>query len=298
MWPRGAALVRAAIVLVFLAIACAHSDVEVCGSVAERFAALSCVANASTCTVTGRIRLPPGWVKCTWASTGALVLAEGASIGCANRTARSQTQECMHRPSLANCLDSTCELRFAFDKRITLLSGSTLTAGTVQLTTKGRIFVSSGAAVLANGTGLCARTDRVTGKEQYEQRMGNGLFGAGHGGVGGSCDRPYVHDKAGLSYGDATAPLDLGGKHLDLGGKQQPYLDLGDKQPRLYADMINLYGSGTKFSQFTLGRNNQCCGGGAIILNATAGVQMDGILNADAQVSYWTCACTCTCTLP
>ena len=129
------------------------SDFNVyCGDDITRFQKI-CNSNVNTmCVVDQKVWLPVEWLKCQWKSSGSLVLATGAFIGCANRTDR-----CSLDPGSGNCLTNTCELKFSFDGGITLQSGSTIQAGTVELlSSTGRVVIAEGAQILANGTGEVA----------------------------------------------------------------------------------------------------------------------------------------------
>ena len=255
--------------IVLLGMPYANSDpvsVSTCGSPTEREQLLCNRAAPSKqpCVVSTAVHLPVGWTKCHWSSPGKLIV--DGSIACANRTSRCKG---------VTCQKNTCELHFAFDAGITLSSGSMLTAGTVEMVSShGRIEVLGSAAVLANGTGLCGRsTFRV------EQHTGHGFGGAGHGGDGGKCESSMAgrpgENLAGQAYGDGTKP----GSRRYV--RQQPLVD---------PDFADLYGAGTGLSFDIVHSLRECCGGGAILINASEGVQLDGLLSVDAQQPCMDCS--------
>ena len=232
----------------------------------------------SVCTVSGTVLLKPDWTKCKLEGNGSFVLSPGAFLGCANYSSICATD----RTSEGCRYFAVCELHLSFSQRVTLGVGSVLNAGTAFLeSTNGEVIIEPGATVDTSGRGFCGVTAAAQGEHATPSwlvaRMGKGSGGAGHGGSGGKCEaeggRPSENEP-GLSFGDATIPLSM---------------EAHDKQYMLKnpPDLLDLYGSGTYLG--TKGAamwtsKSQCCGGGVVVINARKGVQVDGLLSADAQL--------------
>ena len=231
----------------------------------------------SVCTVSGTVLLEPDWTKCKLEGKGSFVLSPGAFLGCANYSSICAAD----RTSEGCRYFAVCELHLSFSQRVTLGVGSVLNAGTAFLeSTNGEVIIEPGATVDTSGRGFCGVTAAAQGEHATPSwlvsRMGKGSGGAGHGGSGGKCEaeggRPSENEP-GLSFGDATIPLSM---------------EAHDKQYMLKnpPDLLDLYGSGTYLG--TKGAamwtsKSQCCGGGVVVISARKGVQVDGLLSADAQ---------------
>ena len=53
--------------------------------------------------------------------------------------------------------------------------------------------------------------------------------------------------------------------------------------------LMTIYGAGTSVTKFAIEDASQCCGGGAILINASRGLQLDGALSANAQAPCVDC---------
>ena len=242
-----------------------------CGERDARFDALcSNPQPASTCVVQGHVVLPPSWTSCEWSANASLEIMQGATIGCANRTARSA-----YKKQYADV--TTCEIVFKFDEGISIGTLVSIRAGTVVLeSSNGHIAISEGAMISTTGSGLCGGID-LAHIDPFTHPFGFGDGGAGHGGDGGTCtgsEHPPGMNNFGQVYGMAAA---AGLTHPE---RPEPSWRYQGHVP-YYAD---LYGVGTSlgWSQASFDKR-RCCGGGVILLNASRGVQLDGTLTADAQ---------------
>ena len=130
--------------------------------------------------------------------------------------------------------------------------------------------------------GMVCAAETTCRASSYSQATGLGNGGAGHGGNGGSCsERTSVPGEmyTGSAFGDATDVIaDL--KSQGTGRPQDP-------------DLMRLYGTGSALSRNQFHAKQQCCGGGLILINASKGLQLDGVLQSNAQVPCTTDASQC-----
>ena len=279
---RGVMRCRALRIAVLMLAALAAADHYTCDSMSDRLTRLcgsATMPKDKVCTVSSAIVLPPHWMKCTFAMDGELQVLAGASVRCAN-----QTERCAASSPFTDqlCGIITCELHFAFSNGISLGEGSSLRGGAVTLSSdRGRVSIGAGAVVDVSGNGLCGRDD-VSSIKPYSQATGLGNGGAGHGGNGGSCsERTSVPGEmyTGSAFGDATDVIaDL--KSQGTGRPQDP-------------DLMRLYGTGSALSRNQFHAKQQCCGGGLILINASKGLQLDGVLQSNAQAPCTTDASQC-----
>jgi hypothetical protein len=246
-------------------------DLDVCGNVTARFAALGCTQGLD-CNVTRPVVLPAAWLRCEWRSAAALHVADNVSIGCTDRATRCDINTLFCEPTI-------CELSFSFARGISFASGASVVGGTVILSTEGRLTIAQGARVDASAMGLCGH-DFLRRVPPFDARFGTGNAGAGHGGDGGQCTGNPLPIKPpfsrfGSAYGVGSAPFIWG-----IGSWFEP------DRP-LFAE---LYGAGTAptfVANFTSA--SVCCGGGAVLVNASEGTQLDGKILADAQAPCVSC---------
>ena len=185
-------------------------------------------------------------VQCEWVGDPgeSVIIGEGITVSCLSPAYELE--------------EGACSLALSFDGGITLRRGAPLMAGTVNLNTAGRLIVDSLAHISADGMGRCGYQD-----------ASSAIYwsGAAHGGAGGDCTGSH-HSKGGEPFGDATMPYDA-------------WVDRHDP----YRCRCRSYGSGTSFDDIVgpSGKNQVCCGGGMVLVNASAGLQLDGLISADAQ---------------
>ena len=235
-----------ALVLLLISAASAQFGVN-CGTSAERFALLCSnpQPKANGCAVTGKVVLPPPWLQCEWSSPSFMVVHEGASITCANRTARREYNDDLSQVT-------TCELAFRFDGGIGMQKYASIKAGTVKLdSARGKIEIADGAVISATGMGLCGR-EPLASSSTFEDHFGFGEGSAGHGGHGGQCSGGSIipgTKRSGTTYGDAAVPgiTDPGDPPWRRQIQNQPF----------FAD---LYGSGTSLG-WQMNPSGRCCGG-------------------------------------
>ena len=256
------ALISAAFVVLLAIVRAAPTPL--CGTEQERFDALCNGGRAKAlCVVTGNVSLPPDWLKCTWASEGGLELRKGASLTCASRSSRWDNS-------------ATCELHLAFATGIKLGPSSSILGGTVVLeSARGAVIVAAGAGVSTTGRGVCGGSSSVSVHDRFLRRIGLGNSGAGHGGDGGSCNgpggRPGEYDRKGGAYGDALQPESLAANSWWWHADERE------------ADAAPLYGAGSSTQLSRQTAPEQCCGGGLILINASGGLELNGLLEANAQ---------------
>jgi hypothetical protein len=172
-----------------------------------------------------------------------LYVKKQGTISCADR----RTQ-CAGVNSSTFCEPATCELTFSFAAGIVFDPDTLLQAGTVNLTTSGRLYIADKATITTEGMGLCGR-DSLSQEHPFYGRSGHGQSGAGHGGFGGSCyNAEWPQGKkgkamlSGTPYGIATAPVVF--NHGAWGPKTtRPYF-------------AELYGAGTSHPLRPLNQNH------------------------------------------
>jgi hypothetical protein len=219
---------------------------DVCGNVTERFAVL-CVPqpdggfSPDDCVVEKPVFLPAHWQRCSWVSNGSLLVKSGAVISCANRTTRCAN-------STDACEPAICELSFSFAKKITFDQFAAVRAGTVVLSTKGRLTMARNASIDTSALGLCGGAN-ISYEAPYKKRMGRGVGGAGHGGKGGTCGAPGSEMRHqswyGEAYGIGSSPRTFNAPAVPQ--RDRPYF--GD-----------LYGVGTHDPYMRNQSKRMCCG--------------------------------------
>ena len=136
-----------------------------------------------------------------------------------------------------------------------------MSGGSVHLSSSsGRIVVGAARASRPTAWAAAARV----GRSAPPQRL-TGIRGAGggHGASGGTCQGASEHPP-GSATGHATEP--------DF---------VPDDSDPCSVEPVWAYGGGTYYYSSS---NLECCGGGLVTLNATAGVEVDGELSADGQL--------------